>query len=56
MKIRLEHIGENMCCSSDTLVSLGKDRVQGKIRELEAVEEQSKAKAAKLNEEPRGWD
>jgi hypothetical protein len=39
----------------DESMAIGKDRVQGKIRELEGVEERSKLKAAKLSEDYRGW-
>lgn len=39
----------------DESMAVGKDRVQGKIRELEGVEEKSKVKKAKLSEEYKAW-
>jgi len=39
----------------DESMAVGKDRVQGKIRELQGVEEKSKVKKAKLSEEYKAW-
>lgn len=39
----------------DESMAVGKDRVQGKIRELEGVKEKSRVKRAKLSEEYGAW-
>jgi len=39
----------------DESMAIGKDRVQGKVRELEGVEEKSKAKLGKLTKEYSEW-
>jgi len=39
----------------DESMAIGKDRVQGKIRELEGVEAKSKVKASKLSEDYGAW-